>query len=461
MAPTSRFNTRWLAAGLLSLMLLAGAAFAIAYFAATSFLGSDTARLTAQLELGKVLRAQVQVSPMRWDSSSLHLDSIEARGHDNSPVRSLTLQQIRVEPDLSSLWTRRFRASSVEMAQVSLDIKAPSTDPVMDDASSPATPPLSQPTKKHDQPTTTPPADRVSASAVDVSWPMGGNRRGSIQGMGVQAHPEGKDWLLNGKGGKLDLPGFPKLGISTLAARIKPSTLIISQSKLGAGGSGAVSFTGAIDLQEHPGAIDAQVALDKLDIQPLLGEDWKARLFGLADGVIFIKTEQGSPVAQGKVQILEARVEALPALEKAAKLTGMDSLRKIQFHQAQGDVLWRDGILTVENILLDSRGLMQSTGSYQQAGEEMRGEFQLGVTPQVVAALPGAKDTVFTEERDGLLWTAVHLKGTKSKPEEDLTPRLFSAAITSVIQAIPGDVKETIEQGAKGVWDVLDRVLRK
>jgi hypothetical protein len=40
---------------------------------------------------------------------------------------------------------------------------------------------------------------------------------------------------------------------------------------------------------------------------------------------------------------------------------------------------------------------------------------------------------VFTRERDGYLWTTVHLSGTVEEPRQDLSPRIIEA-----LQESPG-----------------------
>jgi len=152
-------------------------------------------------------------------------------------------------------------------------------------------------------------------------------------------------------------------------------------------------------------------------------------------------------------------VEALPALDKVASITRMDSLRKLAFQQCQGRVSWKDGALTVDQIQAESRGVLRATGQYRQEGKNIDGDFKLGVAPQVAKAIPGAAGGVFAEGTEPYLWTDVRLTGTTDKPEEDLSSRLFSAAIGSVLEAIPSGVKDKVEQGAKGVWDILDRAL--
>jgi hypothetical protein len=46
----------------------------------------------------------------------------------------------------------------------------------------------------------------------------------------------------------------------------------------------------------------------------------------------------------------------------------------------------------------------------------------------VLSAIPDAPEKVFTESRDGYLWTAMNLKGPMHHPHEELHDRLVAAA---------------------------------
>lgn len=55
-------------------------------------------------------------------------------------------------------------------------------------------------------------------------------------------------------------------------------------------------------------------------------------------------------------------------------------------------------------------------------------------------------EEVFPRERDGYLWTTVHLSGTIDKPEQDLSPRIIEAIKESPTAAL------TILFRQFGVW---------
>lgn len=52
----------------------------------------------------------------------------------------------------------------------------------------------------------------------------------------------------------------------------------------------------------------------------------------------------------------------------------------------------------------------------------------MGATDEVLSAIPGAREKVFTESRDGYLWTSMNVSGPMKHPHEDLHDRLVAAA---------------------------------
>lgn len=60
--------------------------------------------------------------------------------------------------------------------------------------------------------------------------------------------------------------------------------------------------------------------------------------------------------------------------------------------------------------------------------ENIDREFRVGETEDVLIAIPGARVKVFTESRDGYLWTSMKLSGPIHHPREDLHDWLLAAA---------------------------------
>jgi hypothetical protein len=127
--------------------------------------------------------------------------------------------------------------------------------------------------------------------------------------------------------------------------------------------------------------------------------------------------------------------------------------------EVSGDFTYERGILQIRNFSAESKGLLRIEGvaTIGQRGE-LEGRFQLGVTAQTLQWLPGSRERVFTNSRNGYVWTELSVGGTLEKPTENLSARLATAMGTEVIEKGAGLIKETpaaAVEGVKGVLDIL------
>jgi hypothetical protein len=88
----------------------------------------------------------------------------------------------------------------------------------------------------------------------------------------------------------------------------------------------------------------------------------------------------------------------------------------------------------------------------------------LGVAAELLRPLPGAREKVFTESRDGFVWTPVSLGGTLDSPEENLSARLATAAgdqvleaVQPILEAVPGGAGEAVGETINTLFDMLGR----
>ena len=84
--------------------------------------------------------------------------------------------------------------------------------------------------------------------------------------------------------------------------------------------------------------------------------------------------------------------------------------------------------IDIRRLTLEEKGKFRAEGEVIVRKELLRGTIDLGVTPVLLEFLtvPVVKE-VFPRERDGYLWTTVHLSGTVEEPQQDLSPRVMEA----------------------------------
>lgn len=77
---------------------------------------------------------------------------------------------------------------------------------------------------------------------------------------------------------------------------------------------------------------------------------------------------------------------------------------------------------------MEAKKLFRIEGHFAVEDKKINGIFQIGATADVLGSIPGAREKVFTEARDGYFWTSMKLSGPLKHPREDLKERLIAAA---------------------------------
>ena len=148
-------------------------------------------------------------------------------------------------------------------------------------------------------------------------------------------------------------------------------------------------------------------------------------------------------------------LEALPILDRIATFTQTAQFRQFSLQRGKAVFTWQKSKLTVRQFLLESDGLIRIEGAFVVEGKQLDGKFQVGVTANSLRWLPGAQKRVFTEERDGYVWTTVKVTGPLDRLQEDLSARLLVAAGTEAVDT----TVDTVEKVGHGVMDLLKPLL--
>ncbi len=271
------------------------------------------------------------------------------------------------------------------------------------------------------------------------------------------AEPEGGGWVFHGSGGALRQAGCPDLSVDRLQFRYQHPQLFIQEAMLRPDETGLFDVSGEIDC-ESPSRLDLLVKCSDVSITPWLPEDWRARLHGKLVGSAKVRAglrDPGSMKADGSLSLVSSRLEALPILDRIALFTHTDQFRQFPLQTASADFSWERSKLVVTRLALESEGLIRIEGGFSVKERNLDGQFQVGVTASSLRWLPGSQSKVFTVERGGYLWAPMRVTGPVDRLQEDLSPRLAAAAETEVIEG----AKTTIEQGAKGVLDLLSPLI--
>ncbi len=444
--PPRRF--RWLRLCAILLFLLV--VFATGAFLATRwwlnrYLHGDAFRQTISQKTSHALRAQGEFLPLHWAGQSVYSDGFYARGALDSHIDEIRLDQVRAELDVQGLIRRAWRVNHLEIQRLKLILKPALSSPIP------------SPIAPTGQPQSPPKLGPIRIQELNLSWPMPGNTTGNLERARATVEISPNTISLTGFDGILRLPDLPPLTVDTCRLRAQQQTLHIIEANLTSSSEGAFACTGQASLDPNQD-LNLLIGFQNVPLAPWLPVDWRARLTGRAQGACNLRgpaASISSMTATGSIQLLNARLEALPVLDRIAMFTQTQQFRSIGFQRATANFHHANQQLQLRNVSLESTGLLRIEGNCDIQNQTIEGKFDVGVAPATLRWLPGSRSQVFTLEREGYLWTTVRITGPLTNIQEDLSSRLVAAAGTEVIEG----VRTTIEQGAQKALDLFRNLL--
>ncbi len=246
-------------------------------------------------------------------------------------------------------------------------------------------------------------------------------------------------WEIRANGGKLALPNRPEMSMKNFTVRWNGDELYLDQVSVGIFKDGFLESTGVLTFTPKQ-EIDVTTEFSAIQVTDLIEDTWRERLSGTVRGTVRSRGAMDSPVYEGSATLSDGMIQSLPILKTIASYTRSERFERFVLDQARADFR-RDGErLELRNIVLQSDGLARIEGSVDIVGNQLDGKLRVGVTPGTMRWIPGAERLVFTEDRDGFLWTPMSLTGTTDQPREDLTSRLIAAAGRSLVEDTAGSV---------------------
>jgi hypothetical protein len=116
-----------------------------------------------------------------------------------------------------------------------------------------------------------------------------------------------------------------------------------------------------------------------------------------------------------------------------------------------GHVLYSNHNFLLTNLDAVHGNAVRAMGTVEVKGDQLQGVLQVGLKPELLDWVPGSLEAVFTEQREGLNWTVVHLSGTVQDPKEDLSRRILSA----VEDRLGRDLRNRLKDTAKSLRDLF------
>lgn len=190
-----------------------------------------------------------------------------------------------------------------------------------------------------------------------------------------------------------------------------------------------MAVNGEFDFGEN-GGIHLHARSAQAPAEPFLKGFWRGKFEGSFDGDSQIekKFEKDAKVnATGALTFVHAEVHDVPTLNRIAALTHHAQFEHLHLDELRGRYQWSGSKLEVNELRVEQKNLFRIEG-FAIEKESIEGKLRVGATADVLSAIPGAREKVFTESRDGYLWTSMNLSGPLHHPHEDLHGRLVAAA---------------------------------
>ncbi|CAN5494528.1 hypothetical protein BH09VER1_BH09VER1_42670 [soil metagenome] len=405
-------------------------------------------------------RAQATYAPLSWQGSTVYSDSLVATGNPGAIVKEIRADQVRADVNWRAMWDGAWRLEQVDVLNFDGTFHPGSPEGGRDPAN--VHPPV------HGMAAWLPRRFelgelKIAQAHVGFLTPEGIDIV-DMKNSSLLVKPEGIGWTVDGAGGVLNVPHIPELAITNFRTRMQGGAFFLSDAALRLGETGKIKASGEF-------AGDSKVVLDwsQVDVGEFLTPAWKTRVSGnlAGTGTIQWPANGGLPMAKadGSFRVTDGMLQNFPLLDQIASFTQAPQFKHMPLQELSGKYQWAAGKLALSNLVLESKGLLRIEGEcFIAADGALQGTLQVGVTPQTLQWLPGSRERVFTVNRNSYVWTEVHLSGSTSNIQEDLTSRLKSAAKDEVIDQgtklldqlpIPGAAKDGAKEGAKGVLDIL------
>lgn len=400
------------------------------YFAATRTLDhlvrDGTFRRLISRKTAVKLHADCGYLPLAWRGMLIRSDGILARGQPPHSLVELGATNLRAHCSLQNVWRRKWTITLLEASHLQVAFgpaaaahlqkilpRQPEIEPQIDTNS-----PLNLDIRETDIPRT------------DVYWGSKPESVGGLQEVHSRFFPKDRGLDIFGQDGTFHQTGWPDLHVDDLHFKWAAPKLTVESAFLSLGQLRNFNVTGEFQFGPQ-GFMQLHLSAKQAPSQPFITGYWKGKLDGLVDSETDLQ-KQFSPDAKvsasGTFSFSRGEIHDVQVLQQIAVVT-----RHPQFERPKIDVLrahyrLAGDRLEISNFEAETRGLCRIEGEFAIEHNELEGQFKIGVAPDVVDAIPGAREKVFTESHGDYLWTPMRLSGPARHPRDDLKERLVAAA---------------------------------
>lgn len=414
------------------------------YLWINAFLKSEHFKHLITQKAQNTLQADVSLQPTHWDGIYIYSDNFFANHFKNQNIISLKADHLQARPNLSQLCRKSLRFEELLLDRIQLSLKSEALSKTYDlNTKDQIIKPASSWLKK------------AMVRSAELTWNQGNPWSGKINNTQVVLQSENDDWLIEGTGGELSLADLPVLDIIKLKLRLTESVLYCTESQFRTVDNSRLSASGEISLSRSIPS-NLFIRFENVPTSTMISSNVGTKLKGFLTGEARIEgnLQDKTFKSKGKIKMENGQLKALPILDQMALFTDTKQFQEPSFQKAEADFSWEDNTLKVENVIMESAGLLQVRGQFRVENGMIDGEFQVGVVPTCLRWIPGARDRIFTEDKGAYVCTKMRISGPVSHPNEDLSSRLISATTADTMESIEKAVG-SVAQGAIDLFPAL------
>lgn len=427
------------------LVALVGSLFA-GKLAIQNWIQGDGLQSVIQKKAESHLKAQVNIDDVQWNRKSAFVGKLTARGYEEAAFSKLNLDALRANIGIKD---NAFDVSEISVSRVYGEF---SNDRLQGKAAEPET--IEVPEKSNlpgwlkgyiPQRTVIGEVE-IGSATLEVKDDTGKTSM-AIRETRASIQPDLNTGVvkIEANGGKIELAEpAPPINIRESSLRFQSPNLFINNASLEVYDGGHIAGLGEVSFGEVS-TVDLDLKVSGIDIKKVVNDEWKGKVSGTVRGPVKVSGTTDHLVQKGTLHLENGVLEAIPILDKIGKYTKSKRFSRLVLNQAQADFVLDGEVLELRNIQLESDGLTRVEGVLDKEGEAISGVLQVGVTPGTLRWIPGAEKDVFTESRDGFVWTTMKLGGTTDQISEDLSARLMSAAAMDIVDKLPANLQNTLK----------------
>jgi len=437
---------------LVAALILAG--YSASHYVVDRFSHHDIANGLVGQKTALLLQADSGYLPFVWAGESVRSDGLLVRG---KPPRCLTeMRVIGLHADSTGRnpwqhrWTiRRLQAAQLEaafgeVAARQLQITLPQ------------------------QPSIEPPVEPGTALTIEILetiipkttiiWGNKPELLGSLRDVETRFYPKDHQLECLARKGTFNQAGWPQLNVEDVIIHYRQPKVMVESAAFSLIRPKNITATGELDFGEN-GSMDLRLVGVQVPADPFIAGFWKGKIDGVYDGECRLR-KQFRPdrlvEVSGELHFTRAVVHNIATLNQLAALTGNAQFERFRLDVLKARYNWNGRRLEVANAEIEAKNLFRIEGDFAIENGNIDGKFRIGVVPNVLESIPGARDKVFLDQRAGYLWTTMNLTGPIRHPQEDLKQRLLAAAQ----EHFNSQIFSSIFKPGKGVLELIDSLYK-